>query len=221
LTQVFDSEKLGSPTPRKEQDMKKLVLALILVIGTISVIGVMRTSSTHQQDPPIKGQLKWYANRAKNEGRQKVVIPAPMSEYAGSANSNDLEQTLHTSTAVVAHLIDKRTYQLTENYLVTWNKFRIDEVISEAKTLPCPACGDSTLPQGMLPLQSGEFLVSTNSGKMVVDDIEIEQVENGFPEFHHNQRYLLFLYSYPTGFAATVGGPIGVFSVDGKDNVLP
>jgi hypothetical protein len=199
--------------------MKKVVLGLAFVIVAVLLVGFSRTASKIQRrDVPPRDQLSWFAKEAKQEGRQKTRIPGRIIEYGGAAANETLGNVLASSTVLTAHLIKKQTYKLGGDSLVTWHKFRIDQVMSEGTILPCPACGESKPPEDMLPLQLGEFLLSKSGGTMIVDGVEIEQLESGFPEFQAGRPYLLFLHLYPTGYADTVGGPVGVFSVDTNGN---
>jgi len=201
--------------------MRIRFVVLVFLSGLLAV-GVIRTASKVQnKELPIKGRLQWFAKEAKNEGRQKVTIPAPITEYAGSAATISLDEASSSSTVVVAHLVEKRSYQEDGNNVVTWNKFMIDEVFTEAKELPCPACLPPNPPAEMLPLQSGEFLIPKSGGRMTVDGVEIEQLDFRFPEFYQSHRYLLLLQLYPSGVASIAGGPVGVFTVDKNGKALP
>lgn len=72
-----------------------------------------------------------------------------------------------------------------------------------------------------MPLQSGEFLISKNGGKVTIDGVEIEQIDRDFPDFEPNQKYLLLINIFPSGAARTIGGPVGVFRILQDDKVLP
>lgn len=201
--------------------MKIKLLALVLLgVGVIS-IGLIRTASTIQKkNLPYKERLKWYAKEAKSEGRKKVIVPADVVEYLGSAGTITAEEAFSSSSVVIAHLVAKESYPRND-YIVTWNKFAIDEVLSEAKELPCTNCGPSNPPSTFLPLQSGEFLISKRGGTVNIDGVELEQTDQAFPEYEFSERYLLLLVLQPTGTAWTIGGPVGVFRVVNDDKVVP
>ena len=100
-----------------------------------------------------------------------------------------------------------------DNEITTWNKFAIDEVLSEFRQLPCPACVPPQPPLSQLPLWSGEFLIPKTGGTVNVDGVDIEQRDENFPEYEFNQPCVLLLNLYPTGTARTVRGPVGVFRI--------
>jgi hypothetical protein len=125
-----------------------------------------------------------------------------------------------SSTVVIAHLISRQSYPRDDD-IVTWNKFTIDEVLSEATELPCPGCAPQDPPSSLLPLQAGEFLIPKTGGTVNIDGIEVEQIDAAFPAYEPNQKYLLLINLYPSGTAQTVGGPVGVFKILQNDKVLP
>lgn len=201
--------------------MKIKLIALIILAGAIVAFGLIRTGSTVQKEtPPYKDRLKWYAKEAKSSGRQKVRVPTDVIEYLGSAGTITAEEAFVSCTVVIAHLVSRESYARNNN-ITTWNKFAIDEVLSEAKELPCPTCTLSNPPATLLPLQSGEFLMDKAGGTVNIDGVEIEQTGDGFPEYEFNQRYLLLVFLYPNGTAGTIGGPVGAFRIIGDDTLLP
>lgn len=56
---------------------------------------------------------------------------------------------------------------------------------------------------------------------MIIDGVEVEQIDDTFPDYEPNQKYLLLINLYPSGTAQTIGGPIGVFRILQNDKVLP
>jgi hypothetical protein len=201
--------------------MKIKLLTLVLLGVGVIFIGLIRTASTVQkQHPPYKDRLKWYAKEAKTEGRKKITIPADVVEYLGSAGTITAEEAFSSASVVIAHLVAKESYPRND-YIITWNKFVIDEVLSEAKQLPCTKCGPTDPPSTFLPLQSGEFLTAKRGGRVMVEGVEIEQTDEAFPEFEFNQTYLLLVVLEPAGTAWTMGGPVGVFRLSDKDKVAP
>ena len=201
--------------------MKIKLAALVLLGAGVISVGLIRTSSTIQEkNAPYKDRLKWYAKEAKKEGRKEITIPADVVEYLGSAGTITAEEAFSSSSVVTAHLVAKESYPRND-YIITWHKFMIDEVLSEAKELPCTKCGPSDPPSTFLPLKSGEFLIAKGGGSVVIDDVKIEQTDQAFPEYEFKQTYLLLLVLQPTGTAWTMGGPIGVFRVIKNDKVEP
>jgi hypothetical protein len=204
--------------------MKWKVLGLILVIAGFSGVAVYKPGLQGRQlpkDVPSEGRLRWHAQQAKSDGNQKVKVPTLLYDYGGSSNALDIDQALFTYTALVAKPIDKRSYEYTSNDIVTWYKFATIEALSETRKPTCSTCDRMTPPPEMLPLKSGEFFVVRNGGSLIVDGVEVEQEEPGYPPFREGQKYLLLVSMYPSGVASTAGGPLGVFTLDDNGIAAP
>lgn len=147
-------------------------------------------------------------------------MPAPLVEYLGGAGTITADDAFAASTVVIAHLISKQSAVI-DDEITTWNKFAIDEVLSESKELPCPTCVPPEPPLNQLPLKSGEFLIPKTGGTVNIDGINVEQRDENFPEYEFNQPYVLLLNLYPTGTARTVGGPVGVFRIVQNNKIVP
>jgi len=198
----------------------KLLFLVVLIVGVLA-FGVTRTASTIQKEnPPYKDRLKWYAKEAKTHGQQKIKVPAPLVEYLGGASTITSDEAFASSTVLIAHLVSQESYPRDDD-IITWNKFAIEEVLSEAQKLPCPACVPADAPSTLLPLQSGEFLIPKTGGTVNIDGVVVEQTDNDFPAYEFNQRYLLLVSLYPPGVARTMGGPVGVFTIGQNGNLKP
>lgn len=201
--------------------MKTKLIIVVVLVAAAAVVGVVRTASTIQRKPvPYKDRLKWYANEAKNKGQRKVRVSAPLIEYLGGAGGISAEEAFSSSTVVVAHLVSKQsTYSDAD--VTTWNKFAIDETLSQAKELMCPGCVLPSPPAAVLPLSSGEFLLPKTGGTANINGVEVQQFVEDYPEYELNQEYLLLITLYPSGVARTFGGPVGVFKVLPNDKLAP
>lgn len=114
----------------------KLLVALVASI--ISVFVFASTRSSNQQENPPKGNLlKWYAAKAKKDGKQKVVVPGLMVDHLGSA-TKEIDETISDYIIVRARLISQHTYQVDGDHLLTWNKFSIVDTLTDLKTPPSP-----------------------------------------------------------------------------------
>lgn len=199
----------------------KLIAIVLLVAAAVAIAAVVRSASTIQEkNTPYKDRLKWYANEAKKKGQKKVGVPAPLIEYLGGAGTISAEEAFSASTVVVAHLVSKHSTYRNDD-ITTWNKFAIDETLSEAKELPCPGCLQSSPPATVLPLSPGEFLIAKTGGTVNIDGVEVRQLREDYPEYEFNQKYLLLIWLYPSGVASTFGGPVGVFKVLPNDQLAP
>jgi len=201
--------------------MKAKLIIVILLVAAAAAVGLVRTASTIQRKPvPYKDRLKWYANEAKNRGQQKVRVPAPLIEYLGGAGGISAEEAFSCSTVVVAHLVSKQsTYSDAD--ITTWNKFAIDETLSQAKDLTCPGCVLASPPATVLPLSAGEFLLPKTGGTANIDGVEVQQFVEDYPEYELNQKYVLLITLYPSGVARTFGGPVGVFKLLPNEKLAP
>ena len=147
-------------------------------------------------------------------------MPAPLVEYLGGAGTISAEEAFSSSTVVVAHVTSKYTTYRDAD-IITWNKFVIDETISEAQDLPCPGCVPLSPPANVLPLSPGEFLLPKTGGTVNIDGVEVQQSVDDYPEYELNQKYVLLINLYPSGVARTIGGPVGVFKVLPNDKLAP
>ena len=114
----------------------KLLVALVVTIVSVFVFASTR-SSNRQENPPKGNLLKWYAAKAKKDGKQKVVVPGLMVEHVGSA-TKEIDETISDYTVVRARLISQHTYQVDGDHLVTWNKFSIVDTLTDLKTPSSP-----------------------------------------------------------------------------------
>lgn len=202
--------------------MKVKLITAVLLAAAIVTIGVVRSASTLQKKSlPSNDQIKWYANEAKTKGQKKVTVAGHLEdEYPGGAGTIKAEEAFWYSTVVVARVIFKES-SYRNNNIFTWNKFAIDEVLSEAKELPGPRLQMTAPPSTLLPLQSGEFLIAKSGGTVNIDGVDVEQVNEDYPAYELNQRYVLLIHLYPSGAARTFGGPVGVFRVLENDKLAP
>lgn len=201
--------------------MKTRLIIVVLLFAGAAAVGVVRPASTIQKKPaPQKDYLKWAANEAKSKGQQKVRVAAPLIEYLGGAGGISAEQAFSYSTVVVAHLVSKQSTN-SDDDITTWNKFAIDETLSEAKDLQCPGCVPRTPPATVLPVSTGEFLLPKAGGTVNIDGVEVQQFVEDYPEYELNQKYLFLIALYPAGVARTTSGPVGVFKVLPNDKLSP
>ncbi len=197
--------------------MRLTLLVLVLALSGLVIFGVIKSSSKIQQPAtkfPTKNQLQWRADKAKNEGKQKVQISSPIVEYLGSFG--DMNELLTSHSVVIAQPVEQRTYP-DGNDVLTWYRFSILESLTKLKPPVCFDCQSAIPPHDMLPLKSGEFLLSKYGGKILIDGVEIEQIDAGYPDFRQGEKYVLVISLYPSGVAISAGGPTGIFKVAADD----
>jgi len=204
--------------------MKTRLIIVVLLIAAAAALGEVRrrTASTIQkkEPAPYSNRIWWHAREAKDKGQQKVAVPGPLIEYAGDSGTISAEEAFSSSTVVVAHLVSKQSTYLGD-HITTWNKFAIDETLSEGKDLPCRDCVPPYAPATLLPLSPKEFLFPKTGGTVNIDGVEVQQVVAGYPEYEFNQKYVLLINVYSSRFPETMGGPVGVFKVLPNDKLAP
>lgn len=203
--------------------MKTRLIILILLVAVAAALGEVRrrsVSTIENKPAPYKDRLWWKAKEAKNKGQKKVGVPAPLVEYLGDAGLISAEEAFSSSTVVVAHLVSKESTYLKDD-IRTWNKFAIDETLSAGKDVPCRDCVPPHAPATLLPLSPGEFLLPKTGGTVNIDGVEVQQLVKDYPEYELNQKYVLLINVYSSGFPQTVGGPVGVFKVLPNDKLAP
>lgn len=211
--------------------MKTKITILILSGLVIGVAGFIKTSSQEQR--PITRQ--WLAKLedkeklaklsrdekiqlAKARGQKQVVVSNIVPTFTPAKN---LEQALNDYTVVVAKPVEEKSSTDHRGVTSTWYKLKILERITPLKTLDCNPCYQfEQPPQDMLPVADDEVLLHKIGGVQVVDGIEAITLEQDFPPFKKNQKYLLFLSIEPAGKVANIpAGPVGAMQVDDDDQV--
>ncbi|MGH9962010.1 MAG: hypothetical protein ACREBC_33590 [Pyrinomonadaceae bacterium] len=206
--------------------MKTKTITYILVGLFVVMLGSFTTRSLMQQREKESWQgwkerntLKSISKRAKQQGRQQVIIPAPDFDYLD--NSSDLDQVLFSYSLVLAEPIEERTYAVGDDGILTWYKFRILESLSRRPAAPCDGCPQTSAPHDLLPPNNDEFLVGKAGGSIFVDGVQLTMVDSHFPAFQKSRKYLLFVSLSPTGLARVAAGPSGVFSVNDDGSFEP
>jgi len=192
------------------------MLATVLIVG-----GISWTKSSSQENARERGTVAWHVQQAKKMGRKQAEIPAPVPIYAAV---NGLDDALSRFTTVVVQPIEKKSYVQDRSGIVTWYKFKVVEYLSQPPQSVCPDClNDIIVPEELLPLQGGEFLVYINGGVVTVDGVEVLGRGNEFQQsFSLSQKYLLFLsLDSSRGVGSLNIGPSGIFTIDSDDVLTP
>ena len=201
--------------------MRSKVIGLLVVGIALAFLGAARTSSRSQQNKLAeleaskdRGTMRWYAAVAKAKGQNRVVVPAPTTEYAGGDIDFGLDKALADYGVVRARPIGKITQLFSADEIVTWYKFKVVETIAEQPKSPgYPADSIAAPPTELLPLAEDEFVTARDGGKIRIDGVSVTMLNASFPSFKSNEEYVLLIYKYPSGNATTCGGPAGVFRV--------
>lgn len=159
-----------------------LLLIAVAVGGTQIWTSKKNSVAEAQQTTPEPGTLAYLAQQAQANGSTYVEIPAPIEIHEEFTNLDDV---FSRYNLIVADLVEKRTYDdATADYMYTWYKFRIVEVLNPQAVTQCPACPNPPAPPpGMLPLQQNEFLAVSYFGSAVVNGVQMLSYEPFVTDF--------------------------------------
>lgn len=200
-------------------------LFLVILVLALSVLGIMTLPSLNmtlpslkkKQEPPQPNTLRWYVEKAKKEGKHKISMPPPMSDYAGADDPPD--EILANADVVIAQPIDSHTGIVGDSSIVTWYKFKVIETLSEG--IHCQRCPDRKPPDELLPVNEDEFILSRVSGTATIDGVEISVEHRKSPLYSKDKKYLLFLVKSPNGTPDLLVGPAAVFTVNPEGTLEP
>lgn len=203
--------------------MFKLVAAicilLLLLVGGVSVKNILTSGQNKDAAKNFhdKGTLAWRAAKAKKEGKTSITIPAPIVEELGTADPPEFA--LNNYTLVVAQPIASLTTTPDDSSVVTWYKFKVLETISKRPPLEYLPSVDP--PQELLPVNNDEFIIARYGGRVLVDDVAVDVVNQESTPFSSDNQYLLFISRRQTGFANLWAGATGVFTVKNFSQIEP
>ncbi|MDX6693327.1 MAG: hypothetical protein QOF02_930 [Blastocatellia bacterium] len=202
--------------------MVRRFIALAVVCTLIAIaIGLYNRGVLSQAtvDPSEFGTLHDIAAGAAASGETEVHYSVhPM--YEGVDN---FDQALDRYTIMEATVIDKRSYILDATAIGTWNKFKINAVLTQKPLPQCPTCSSvADPPADMLPLNSDEFVLLHGTASQIVEGVTLFAHEDEFPDFMFNQKYLIFMDFDATKRAGSAKlGPGGVFMVNADGTLTP
>lgn len=202
----------------------RLLIALtVLLLATIAGVWFARSRYTNstsvvraQQGQPPEGSLRWYAQGAAASGQTRIALFLSTTPLI----ANDLNQAISENSLVVAQLITQESvWYETNDGIYTWYKFRLTEALAQKPYVPCTSCTLSP-PSGLLPLQSGEFLVPLAGGSAVIDGVAVQTQMTSFNGLVLGQNYLLFMnWDVANGMATT--RPQGILWINSDNTFTP
>src|SRR5262249_54708041 len=124
-----------------------------------------------------KGHHKNVVQRAKEEGRNQINLPAANETMSGVSS---LAEIFQNYSLLRVELIGKETtISDRDAYIQTWYKCEIREIIHQQ-----PKIYDEPLPEDVpskfLPLNSAECTLVTSGGEVTVDDVRIIRGVNAY-----------------------------------------
>jgi len=199
--------------------MRIKIISLLFLVGILAFVGNLKISSITKQKriaeldaTERRGTLSWYAKRARIEGKEYLVLPGPLAEYA---TVKDVDEALAHFGVVIARPAEKESFVQNNIEIMTWYKFKIIENLSQKKLPTCAVCDpfDGPIPQGLLPLGSNEILMLRYGGTVRIEDVEVTMVDTQISDFSMAHEYLLFVATDQSGRVDRGIGPIGIFTV--------
>lgn len=193
------------------------VLAAVLVIyGLVSFTQQAKIDALEKSKE--KGKINWFVEMAKAKGQTEVLVGSSFVDYAVSRN---LEEALANHDLILAEAVSSQSFPETVD-IWTWHKFRLIETLS-THTVDCFTCpAPSSAPPEMLPVDTGEFLISQLGGEVLIDGVKLVSKNPQFPQFERGKRYLLFVaFDQSRMVAVAPMGPWGTFVTAPDEKLRP
>ena len=207
--------------------MKARFLAILVVILIGTAIGITSRISSQSgarlkdlEDKEKRNSLtiNERVELAKIRGKKQVAAPALVTLQPIAQSVEELDQLLPKYTVLLAEHLDEFGYFSDSRTIVSWHRFKIIDVLSNAP--PQPSYVNREIPGELLPVKEDEFLVATAGGTATLDGIEVTQNDQSLPRFKEGKRYLLLLSLNPsTRIAELTLGPQSILPVN-ADNSL-
>lgn len=196
----------------------KLVTALALLASAALSLMFTNTPSRGQQargrsnrEALNSKSLSERVRQVKAKGGTQVSLPGPIPMYD---DVDDLNEALTLYDVVIAHPIDKISIAPDERNIMTFYKFKIDEVLSQRENIKTACCDIEKAPVALPPLKPKEFYLQAGGGTLLFEGINVS-VEEEFGDLLKHQKYLLLLSLNPSSNIGLVKlGPSGVFALD-------
>jgi hypothetical protein len=199
----------------------KLVTGMALIAPAALTLMFTNTPSRGQQTQGKSNReilnsksLIERARQVKAKGGTQVSLPGPIPMYD---DVDDLNEALNIYDVVIAHPTDKISVAPDARNVMTFYKFKIDEVISQPENIKTPCCGLERAPVDLPRLKPKEFYLQAGGGTVPIEGVNVS-VEEEFGDLLKHQKYLLLLSLNPSSNIGMVKlGPSGVFTLDSAD----
>jgi hypothetical protein len=161
----------------------------------MSLVSLLGAAVVAEREPSIPAHLR------ENGTYERIIVatdkPVQLADLVGTAD-----------LVVEAFLVSKRSYlDPGESHIYTDYSFTLADIVKNRRRPGMFKAGHS-------------IVVRRESGTVVVDGLRATSIENGFPPFADNGRYLLFLKELPEQNTYVVlGGGHGAF--EAGDQIAP
>lgn len=194
---------------------KSLIALGLLIAVAVTVLTSSKPNKVSAfQAGVVPGSLEALANNCLEHNLQSVTIPAYNLWHEGVSG---IDEAASVYSIVIAHPLSKHSFVLdSESHLIeSWYRFAITEVLSLKPFSTCTECPPSPdPPASLLPLGPGQLLVAHNGGSVTVNGVEINSIDQAFPDYQMSQNYLLFLrMDTSKRVGRTSLGPAAVFTI--------
>ena len=200
---------------------KQLVALGVIIVAALTVfLGNKRSRVNAFQGTVVPGSLEALAQDCAANGIQSVDTNTMLWEYEGIGGIDDA---LSKYSVIVAHPVSSTSYVWSSELQIigTWYKFAVTETLSPRPHIACDTC-DTNPPASLLPLSTGQLLISKYGGSVVINGVTINSIDTDFPAYQTSQNYLMFLDVDQTkGVGNLDGGAAAVFAVGGNDVLKP
>ncbi len=201
------------------------LVALLIVIPIMMVVGNRTQREQPASDTIFSRQAATLTERvqeAKQQGKKRVVFPAPIGVPVDIKNLSDAFDNLQV---LVVQPISQESYPQGDSDIITWHRFKIVNDLSHANARQTSHRDlEKILPKNIAlqDLSDDEVLIPQAGGILSLEGITIIQETNAFPLLSTHQEYLLFVSKNPFERIAKMEmGPFGVLVINQNGQLSP
>ena len=194
----------------------QLVLALATLFSMTSASPAQQPTAEERANIPSLYDL---AQRARSEGKTRIVVPPPMETQLVATGLDDF---IDGTVVVVATIRSFSTVPsgYYKDEVFTWYTVQVARTLAGDRPRSLPDAG--LVPETVPPPAADELLVAVSGGRLNIGGVQI--VGDSLMTRHLNvgSTYLLFLEARGSGLPVTAihGGPMGAYEIRG-DGLVP
>lgn len=186
-------------------------------IAASALLAIIAPVVTFSQ--PVRGSIAEQARAAKARGERTIhldtPIPLPIAMRTADDATSKLSALLVTKTASLVTMSGGNS-----NEIITWYKFRIDEVLSRQTGAVDSSPLPPDVPESLLPLKADEILVPEPGGSVTVEDVTVTMDGDDLASARDSDKYVVFgLLSSSGKVLQTIAGRSLIYSVAADDTL--
>ncbi|MBV8068556.1 MAG: hypothetical protein JO270_01525 [Acidobacteriaceae bacterium] len=202
--------------PIKDAEFPATFKRSFIHLLTLTLITAVAVWSGQSSSAPEPGSIKWYVEKAKEQGETSITMPAPQALYE---EITSLDQALSTYHLAIGTPIASETQILDGRNIYTWYKLRIIESLIPH---PNPEVPPGYLPAALLPVKSNEIVIHRAQGTLTVDGVRSTVTDPDSQLLTLHQKYLFFPSPDGSGkFAWLRAGPNAIFVIKPDNKIAP